>query len=366
MSSAIVIFFLLLTGGSAAAAGGADPNLAEARKTSSGPSYAALAAKSTALIDARDASGLAAHLAAVKGNPALETPVRERLLHDTLMGMRDIEPDAAARAEVARLRGYRSVTRAVRAEHGHREFYLLYDVGAAARFTDSRWDENIARKAALTAIDRTDPALLDRYVSGSAATRRGIEQAVAESPPETLVGYGAPLTVSLKGGQPIARLAEVTATRTSDATLMLAALSEAPPQVAVHALTRMRFEDWPGQLLPLLAAAAARPETASAAMLQIGLLTDREPQARRLLLDALGSAHGSSAAAALARTGADDMVDELGRLLDSADSDLARRQALLGLRLADTPRARSHLAAFAARPDAPAHLVAEVPAWLRD
>lgn len=366
MSSGIFATFLLLATGLAAAASDAGQGPAEIRKATSGPAYEALAAKSGALLEARDAAGLAAHLAALEGDTELQTPAREKLLHDTLMAMGEIEPDDAARNEVARLKRFRSITRAARAEHGHTESYLLFDVSAAARFAERQWDENSARKAALAAIERSDSILLERYVSGDGATRRGIEQAVATSTPEQLISYGGQLAARLRKGQPVARLAAATAVRTTDVSLMLAVLADAPPQVALHALHRLRPGDWHGQTLSLLTAAAARPAIASAAMLRLGELTDREPEARALLLDAFGSAHGSSAAAAVARTGADDMIDELARVLDSADSDLARRQALLGLRLADTPRARTHLAIFAARPDTPAHLAEEVPAWLRD
>lgn len=331
-----------------------------------GARYEQLAAKSASLLEGKNMGGLTAHLQQLKTDPGLSEPAREKLLRETLLGLATIGPTPPLRAAVGSLTGYQVRTWLVMEEHGHPQPYPAYDVAAAAKFVERRWQETAAREMAATALDQGDLAAIDAYLGGTEAARRGIEEAFSAAGPARLAAFSGELADRLASGQPVAGLAVTAALASGDARLWQTVVRDAPPEAATRAVVEFDPSAWGSQATALLAGATLREETASAAMLRLAPFAGSEPAARRLLFDALGGPRGASAAAALARSADAGIIDQLAAVLDQAGDPLARRRALLALRLARDGRADDHLAAFARRPDAPAELVAEVPSWLRD
>ena len=350
----------------AAAPGANRTEAAKAAKATSGARHEQMAGKSAALIAASDTQGLAAHLRQLKSDAALDDAARERLLRETVLELATLTPQSDIETEIRSLSGYQTKAWIIEDEHGHPERFPAYDVAAAARF----------RRAAL-AGDRgaqdgrrersSDPilAVVDRYISGSAAERQGFEEAFAAATPERVAIYADDLERRLAAGAPVAGLARVVALVSGDEALLEAVILDAPPQEALRALATIDPAGGSPGTLTILAAAAERDATASVALLKIAPLATTDASARRLLFDALDGPHGASAAAALARGNDPGIIDELAELLRNSDDELQRRRALLALRLTDNERSRDHLRAFARGPETPTSLLAEVPSWLR-
>lgn len=349
----------------AAAPGAKRTEAAKAAKATSGGRYEQMARKSAALVAASDTQGLAAHLRQLKSDAALDDAARERLLRATVLELATLTPQSDIETEIRSLSGYQTKAWITEYEHGHPERFPAYDVAAAARFVEQRWQETTARKTAAAAIGRADTAVVDRYISGSATERQGFEEAFAAATPERVAVYADDLERRLTAGAPVAGLARVVALASGDEALLEAVILDAPPQEALRALATIDPAGGSPATLTILAAAAERDATASAALLKIAPLATTDTSARRLLFDALNGPHGASAAAALARGNDPGIIDELAGLLRNSDDELQRRRALLALRLTDNERSRDHLRAFARGPETPTSLLAEVPSWLR-
>jgi hypothetical protein len=362
----LITTLILLMGPGAVAAPKAVPVEQAMKAAAGGATAKALAEKSSGLIHAGDSRGLAAHLRAMKADPDLDPAVRERLLHKTTLSASGMDPDEDLRREVETLTGYQSQTWVWTDEHGHRETRPLYDVAAAARQTGRKWAENDARKSAQPLLARSDTSIVLAYARGDAIERKGLELAFGKADADQLAAQRDELSTALADGEPVGELAAISALRTGDAALMRQVIAEAAPDVALRSVRRIDVGEWPGQSSGLLAEAARRPETASAALLALGRRTGADPGATAQLFSALGQPAGASAAAALARTGSDDVARQLGAILGSAGYETTRRHALLGLRLMDSATAEDELRAFARDPASPPALVTEVPSWLRD
>jgi hypothetical protein len=364
---AIFMATLLVLVGSGAVAATTAVHLEQAMKAAAGGARAtALAEKSAGLIRAGDSRALAAHLRAMKADPDLGPAARERLLHKTTLSAAGMDPDEDLRREVEALADYQSQTWVWTDEHGHRETRPLYDVAAAARQTSRQWAENDARKSAQPMLARSDTSVVLAYSRGNAIERRGMELAFGKADAEQLAAQRDVLSAALADGEPVGELAAITALRTGDEALITQVIAEATPDIALRTVRRIDAGEWSGRSSGLLAEAARRPETASASLLALGRLTGTDPGATAQLFSALGQPAGVSAAAALARTGSDDVARRLGAILGSDRDETTRRQALLGLRLMDSAAADDELRAFARDPASPEALVGEVPSWLRD
>lgn len=359
-----VLVLALCAAWPATAAGASGAKRTAAASAAGGPRYEQMARKSATLIAQSDMGGLAAHLRQLQSDEALNDAARERLLRETVLDLATLTPQSEIKAEIRSLSGYQAKAWIIDDEHGHAERFPAYDVAAAARFVEQRWQEIAARKTAAEAIVRSDIAVVDRYIGGSAAGRRGFEEAFAAATPERVTIYADDLQLRLAAGEPVAGLARVVALVSGDRALLQAVILEAPPREALRALAAIDPADGAPGSLAILAAASRRDATASAALLRIAPLATTDPSARRLLFDALDGPHGASAAAALARRGDPGIIDELAEVLNNRRDDLQRRRALLALRLTDDQRARDHLRAFANRPGVPDSLRAEVPSWL--
>lgn len=340
--------------------------LGTALKVAEDPAVHEFVQKTERLARSGDSAGLAAWIASLKTDSAVSPVVRERLLYESIRAAARLSPGSRLREEVQRLQSYGSETLVWTDEHGHREYRPLYDIAAASRQTQRVWAKEQARTDAGQAILSGDPAWIQHYGSLSDPERIGAVEAFAEAPADALPVYQPALLMAMKAGQPVGDVALVVASRTLDTTLMSEVLTKAPPSVALQAVEQVLTDDWSGQSLSLLTIAARRPETASASLLAITGLANREPAATEMLFNALGSAHGASAAAALARMDNDTVTARLAEVLWSDADLLERRHALLALRLGESADSRALLRDYARDPGAREELVAEIPRWLRD
>ncbi len=335
-------------------------------KAAADPAADEFVEKAEQLARSGDSAGLAAWMASLKGDSAVSPAVRERLLYESTKAAAQLSPGPRLQQEVQRLEYYRSETLVWTDEHGHREYRPLYDVAAASRQTQRVWAMEQARSDAMKAIRSGDPAWTQRYGALSDPERTGVIAAFSEVAADALPVYQPVLLMAMKAGQPVGELALVVASRTLDTTLMSEVLSKAPPDVALRAVEQVLADDWSGQSLYLLTIAARRPETASASLLAIARVVDREPSAIEMLFSTLGSPHGASAAAALARVENDTVSSRLADVLWSDRDLFTRRHALLALRLTESAESRAILREYAHNPAAREELVAEIPSWLRD
>jgi hypothetical protein len=326
----------------------------------------ALARKSHALAESGDASGLALHIAAMRADPALEEPARERLLHDSAMVAARLRPDEALEAEMSALETYESRTLVWTDEHGYRETRPLYDFAATSRHVQRIWAEERSRSQTAQAIAEGDVGVVGDHARASAAERAGIMTAFRDAPADQLPVFQPVLLDALDRAVAIGDLAAMVADKTHDVTLLSKVLYQGDTDAARRAIQAIQSPEWAGESVRLLEIAATREDVGSTAILALGRVAATDPNAVDFLFRSLGGPSGSSAAAALARLGDGNALSRLSNALRPEGDEALRRHALLGLRLADSPAADQALAAFARDPDAPPLLVAEVPSWLRD
>jgi hypothetical protein len=328
-------------------------------KSVAGGSYNAYEAKAAELAVKGDIAGLAIHLRAVKSDRTLTDAAREKLLRNTLLDMAEIEPDDAARDAVRQFGDYQSKTVIMRNEHGHPEPELAFDVAAAARYAERRWDEKRAHTNISLALIDNAAGIADGYEVATPTEKHGTETAFAETDLPNLRLQRDALLAGMQSGQPVGRLSLITASRLDDDMLYRAVIEKAEARVAIDAIGEVRQMRDQDRALPLLQLAARRPETQSTALLAIGDRVQESAAAENSLFSMLGSAGGASAAAALARSDDAAIIDRLAAVLESSNDDLRRRHAILGLKLARGERASRHLEEFAADPSAPDSLVRE-------
>jgi len=362
----LVILAVVILPASPALGGPPAMTIEQAMKASTDPHSLALARKTHLLVGAGDAVGLAHHMIAVKEDPSLGDPARERLLHDAAMSAVRVQPDEALENFVRRLASYESRTLVWTDEHGFRETRPLFDFAATSRHVRRIWAEEQSRDQAAVAIDTGDFEIVTRYAQGTTAERAGMSAAFQEASGARLAVYQPVLLDTFGRGEPVDELAVIVAVRTGDDALMEAVMSAGTPDATRRAIDTVLLPKWTGRSSRLLEIAAAREDVGSAAVLALGRLANIDPDAVDFLFDSLGGPSGTSAAAALARIADSNIVARLSAMLHTSGDEITRRHVLLGLRLADSAAASEALADFARDPVAPSGLVAEVPSWLRD
>jgi hypothetical protein len=356
--------FLVLAVSSAAERG--DTSLGQAMKASSGPAFEAHAGEIRSMVKSGDAAGLANLLTKVRSDPTMDSPTRERVLYESLKAAALLRPDDQLRELVDGLANYQSETLIWTDDHGHREYRPLFDIAVTAKYVGRVWIENESGDEAARAIGDGQLTIISNYPALSTDQRRGVMEAFQNAPRAELLPYRSALVDALAQGKPLEDIAAIVARKTTDAELLSRVLVSAPAELALRSLQAIEEPQWSGQRLPLLSVAAKRPETQSAAMLAIGRLAATNPSATEILLAALGTPAGASAAAALAQSAQPNVIYRLNAILQRNPDEQTRRHALLGLRITDSPAARDALSAFARQPSAPAELVAEIPARLRE
>ena len=336
-----------------------------ALKAASGPQVDRLRAAGRDLAAKGDGAGLAAHGRDVLKNRSLTPAARERLLREAALGLAELPESPAAAALLDELAGLSPEVWVWLEDAGHRAAVPLYDVGAAARYSKGRWMERRATGEATEALAAGNMDVLDRYARAGrdSSLRRGIEAAFASADPASLAGVRGTLKQRLEAGQPVGEIARIAAAALADPDLYSAVLLHADRAVALRALTRIDAELAGDTAVTLRRRATDRDEIASAALLGLARDADTRPDVRDYLFDQLGDDRvGASAAAALARVDDPGIVPRLSALVTDGD-DVARRQALLALRLSTLPAARAELARVAADRTLPEAIRREAGPW---
>lgn len=305
---------------------------------------------------------LADHIRALETNKVLDDVSRIQLMYDAIIEIADHAPDA----EVAPLlerharTGYR--VPGFREDDGHRIAISTHDTASAAKFALQQWERQRGLAVATGALASGD--VLDFDVPE--ATLAGYAQAFANAGRDRLQPLRAPLAAALDAGAPVEPLTLILVERLHDVPLASALLAHGRAELVVHMLPRIGEALSDAEALPVLVAATARDELASAAVLQIGRLAASHRAAHDWLLAAFDDRRlGASAAAALAKTGDPIAIASMADKLNGDGSTLSRSRAALGLKLSQTRAARAALERFAADPDAPPELQAQVRDWLR-
>ncbi len=206
------------------------------------------------------------------------------------------------------------------------------DVAATARFVLRSWRRSDAKGAALAKLRALDPALIEKYLAGDADERAGILDALDDAPADSLLtlrNAAIDRVTKADGG----KLAQALAGRLADRELQESVLRNGTSAVVLRALPELARTFGPQAALAMLETAMRRDELASAALFQVGALTEKLPAAENRVWQALGDPRlGATAATIIARSADRHAIEQL-ELLATGDEPLQRQHALLALRL---------------------------------
>ncbi len=296
------------------------------------------------IADAGDAGELSTELLRIDSDDDLDESVREYLLEAGIIAMSRVTPDDQARRILAEYRS-RPVTVFVRMHEEHGEAVIpLYDVAAAARFTEQNWD--IDQAAALVQAKlasgqwqpvsfRTPPAGLsiERWQAGSV-------KAFQEAAVQAVSIHKTALLDALKNGESVGQLIMEVAVRTSDPVLFDAVAGHTDAALVLRAIAKTTKHLNRSDATTFLKRCAERPDVASAAILELGSVATDDYATRAWLLQRLGNADdGASAALALSRLSDQAILDDVRNIIEGDHPELHRLRAALVLRLSSLPAA---------------------------
>ena len=346
MSKKAAVLLLFLTASSVGAALAAAPLVVDDR-SSHKVQLALVDSKIAALNSAADtgnAAELSAELHRIERDGELDTGVREYLLEAGVIALSRTAPDDQARRTVAAYRS-RPVTVFIRMHEEHSEAVVpLYDVAAAARFTERSW--NISQAASLVqaelASGRWRPADFLTPAAGLSIEhwQVGSVKAFRETGIQTVAAYKTALISALQDGQPVSRLTMEIAVRTRDPVLFDALAEHADAALLLRTINIATAHLDRSDATAFLKRCAERPDVASAAVLQLGGIAADDPASRAWLLRRLGNADdGASAALALSRLSDRTVLDDARNVIEGDHPELSKLRAALVLRLSDLPAA---------------------------
>jgi len=343
---------------------------ATARQAIENPIAAARDAELSALAARGRASELAARLELIAHDATLTDVAQEWLLDRGLHALARLEPTQESRTIVARLAARAPVvyTR-VDPDHGDRAT-PLYDAGATARFVLRSWERNGARATAQAELEANLTQPVDRYAQHAVEDDRdpvleGIAEAFRAAPLPELAAQRPAVSAALAQGQRVDALALILAERFADPALFDLIFDNAGEPTALAAVPAATRALDASSALTALTRASRRPDAGSAAVLEIGRLAMRDPDALEFLFDALADPRiAPSAAAALGRIAEPAVSAEVGQRLSQARSEEERRLLVLALRLDAKPAARAELEQFANSGVGSPKLQKEVRQWL--
>lgn len=344
INRAIVILFVLLATASATAA----PVIVESRATHAAKLEAVKEYRALirALADRDDAAGLLSTLEQIDGDAKIDPVVRDHLLEATLLAMSRTTPDPATRAAVNNYRS-RPVNTFVRLhEERGQPVVPLYDLAAAAGLTVRVWDTADAEERVSIALRaaRWQPSdfLLPLPGMSLEAWQVGTQRAFATVDRRFVAATKSALLRSHVLSNEYGPLLLAAATRLGDTDLYDAIIAQGDARYAREAIGSVHRSLSSGEAANLLISASARPELASAAILELGTRVSNETEIRSWLLNRLGDpADGASAALALARAADDDILNEIQAVILGDATELTKLRAALVLRISESAAAQS-------------------------
>lgn len=298
------------------------------------------------LADRDDAAGLSSMLEQIDGDAKIDPAVRDHLLEATLLAMSRTTPTPAARAAANRYRS-RPVRSFVRLhEQRGQPVVPLYDLAAAARLTISVWDTADAEESVAIALRdalwQPDDFLRPRRGISLEAWQAGTRRAFESVDRQFVVATKSALLQSQGMTDGYDPLLLAAAARLGDAELYDAVIAQGAARYGREAIRSVYRSLTAGDAAKLLINAAARPELASAAILELGARFSTEKEIRSWLLNRLGDpADGASAALALARAADDDILGDIRVLILGDAAESTKLRAALVLRISESAAAQS-------------------------
>ena len=344
INRAVVILFVLLAAASATAA----PVIVENRASHAARLEAVKEHRAMirALADRDDDAGLLSMLEQIDGDARIDPAVRDHLLEATLFAMSRTTPAPATRAAVNRYRN-RPVNAFVRLhEERGQPVVPFYDLAAAAGLTIHVWDTadaeewvSIALRAALwQPIDFLIPLRSMSLEAWQVGTRRAFKSVDRRF----IAATKSALLRSQSLSDEYDPLLLAAATRLGDTDLYDTLIAQGDARYAREAIGSVYRSLNSGDAAKLLIKASARPELASAAILELGKHFSNEIEIRSWLLNRLGDpADGASAALALARAADDDILNEIQAVILGDATELTKLRAALVLRISESAAAQS-------------------------
>ena len=299
-----------------------------------------------ALADRNDAAGLVQALDRFDADAKIDPAVRDHLLETTLLQLSRTTPDPATRAAVLRY-GNRQVTTFVRLqEERGQQAVPLYDLAAAARLTIRVWDTADAKEWVSAALRdgrwQPDDFLQPRQGLPLPPWQAGTQRAIESAERSSIIAIKPALLRSQTHSEEYDALLLTAATRLSDTDLYDAVVSKGDTRYAREAIRSVYFTLDSADATRLLIDASARPELASAAILELGTHASNNAEIRGWLVSQLGDPEdGASAALALARAANDDVLDGIQAVILGDAPELAKLRAALVLRISSSPAAQS-------------------------
>jgi len=299
-----------------------------------------------ALADRNDAAGLVSALDQFDADKLTDPAVRDHLLETTLFQLSRTTPDPAARAAVNRYRN-RPVSTFVRLQEDRGQLAVpLYDVAAAARLTIRIWNTADAKELVSTALraGRWQPGDFLQPQQGLplGAWQAGTQRALESADRPLIAATKSALLQSQTQSDEYDALVLTAATRLSDADLYGGVINRGDTPYAREAIRSVYRALDSADATRLLISASARPELASAAILELGSHGSNDPALRSWLLNQLGDPeNGASAALALARVANDDVLNAIQDVILGDATELTKLRAALVLRISDSPAAQS-------------------------
>ena len=298
------------------------------------------------LADRDDAAGLALMLEQIDSDENIDPAVRDHLLEAALLAMSATTPAPTARAAVSYYRN-RPVSAFVRLqEERGQQVVPLYDLAAAAAMTMRIWDTAAAEDLVSTAlraaqwqpIDFLQPSQGMSLEAWQVGTRRAFESVDRRS----IAATKSALLQSQSLSDEYDPLLLVAATRMGDTDLYYAIIRQGNAHYGREAIASVYRSLSSGDAVNLLINASARPELASAAILELGAHFSSENEVRHWLLSRLGDpADGASAALALARAADDEILSEIRAVILGDATELMKLRAALVLRISESAAAQS-------------------------
>jgi len=288
--------------------------------------------------------------------------VREQVLHDFALRLREAEESPEGRRALERLVGYRSEV-LVQAEGRGEARVPLWRVSGVAQGTLTQWSRaaetrELRSRLATRSLDLSSRSLVE-------SSRAPLVAALASAPLEDVRAYRAALAVAARSEPGLMPAAAVVALRLRDFALCQAVFDVSDRHTAMQLLASLVSSFPAPQALQLLQDASASEDLGSVAIFQIGRLAVSLPAATAFLMGRLADPrHGGSAAGALARLADPAIVEQVASRLEATQDGTLQRKAALMLILDGSPAARQSLTRFSARSDVPEPLRREILQWL--
>lgn len=298
------------------------------------------------LAERDDAAGLSLMLEQIDGDENIDPAVQVHLLEATLLAMSATTPAPAARAAVNNYRN-RPVNAFVRLhEERGQPVVPLYDLAAAAAMTIRIWDTADAEESVSTALRAAlwQPIDFLQPPGGMSleAWQVGTRQAFESVDRRSIAATKSALLQSQSLSDEYDPLLLAAATRMGDTDLYDAIITQGNARYGREAIRSVYRSLNSVDAVNLLINASARPDLASAAILELGAHFSNENEVRRWLFNRLGdSADGASAALALARAADDDILSEIRAVILGDATELMKLRAALVLRISESAAAQS-------------------------